>query len=140
MLVEQVDSVHYNQVTGNLMRSYFEAGEMRLNCVDGNVYVANFPLEKDSIVLYQNYTETAKLRMYMRDKRMQRIWAPGSRGSFYVAALTPEEHRRLTGFAWFDYIRPLHKDDLFEWRPKRGGSELKPQVRHKAPVQTLGKQ
>lgn len=140
MLIEQVDSIHFNQVAGNLMRSYFKAGEMRLNCVDGNVYVANFPLEKDSIVLYQNYTETAKLRMHMRDRRLQRIWAPGSRGSFYIAALTPEEHRRLTGFAWFDYIRPLHKDDIYEWRPKRRGSELKPVIRHMAPVQTLGKQ
>lgn len=139
MVVERLDSLHYNQVSGQLMRSYFENGEMRLNCVDGNVYVANFPLEKDSIVVYQNYTETAKLRMYMKDKKLSRIWAPGSSGSFYVAALAPEEKRRLANFSWFDYIRPLDKYDLFQWRPKKSGTELRPSVRRIAPIQNLKK-
>lgn len=137
MLVERLDSIHYNQVAGKLMRSYFERGQVKLNCVDGNVYVVNFPLEKDSTILYQNYTETAKLRMYMKNRRMKRLWAPASKGCFYVAGLAPQERTRLEGFAWFDYIRPVDKYDLFEWRPKHKGSELKPPVRHEAPIQTI---
>ena len=139
LLVEQLDSIHFNQVAGQLMRSYYENGEMKLNCVDGNVYVVNFPLEKDSTIIYQNYTETSKLRMYMKDKKMQRLWAPASTGCFYVAGLAPAERTRLSNFVWFDYIRPLDKDDLFEWRPKKRGTELRPSIRHVAPVQTLKK-
>lgn len=137
LLVEQLDSLHFNQVAGQLMRSYFERGVMKLNCVDGNVYVVNFPLERDSAIVYQNATETAKLRMYMQDGKMKRLWAPGSKGTLYVAGLAPAERTRLSNFAWFDYIRPLNKDDLFEWRPKKKGTELRPSVRHVAPVQTL---
>lgn len=139
MVVERMDSLHYNQVAGQLMRSYFENGETRLNCVDGNVFVVNYPLEKDSTILYQNYLETSKLRMTMENRKMKRLWAPASKGRFYVAGLAPKERTELEGFAWFDYIRPRDKYDLFEWRPKKKGSELKPSVRHIAPVQKLSK-
>ncbi len=137
MLVERLDSVHYNQVAGNLIRAYFYRGEMTLGCVDGNVCVVNFPLEKDSSIIYQNYLETAHLRMTMQNRKLKRMWAPASKGCFYVAGLAPEERTRLSGFAWFDYIRPLHAYDLFEWRPKKKGAELRPSVRHEAPLQTL---
>lgn len=139
LLVEQMDSVHYNQVAGQLMRSYFEQGEMRLNCVDGNVYVINFPLENDSSILYQNYLETSQLRMYMENRKMKRLWAPASQGCFYAVGMAPSERTYLSNFAWFDYIRPRDKYDLFEWRPKKKGTELKPSVRHEAPLQTLPK-
>lgn len=135
IMIEKVDSVHYNQVAALLLRSYFENGDISRNYADGNVYVVNFPLEKDSTVIYQNYTETSKLRMYMEERKLKRLWAPASKGCFYVAGLAPEERTRLSNFAWFDYIRPRDKYDLFEWRPKRKGTELKPSVRHEAPLQ-----
>lgn len=135
IMIEQIDSVHYNQVAAQLLRSYFENGDIKKNYADGNVYVVNFPLEKDSTVIYQNYTETSQLRMYMENRRMKRLWAPASKGCFYVAGLAPKERTRLENFAWFDYIRPRDKHDLFEWRPKKKGTELKPSVRHEAPLQ-----
>lgn len=137
MLVERLDSLHFNQVSGNLMRSYFENGKIKMNCVDGNASVVNYPLERDSAIIYQNATETAKIRMTMKDGKMQRLWAPGSKGTFYVAGLAPQEKTLLPGFAWFDYIRPIDKNDIFEWRPKKKGTELKPSVRHEAPLQRL---
>lgn len=108
-----------------------------MNCVDGNASVVNYPLERDSAIIYQNATETAKIRMTMKDGKMQRLWAPGSKGTFYVAGLAPQEKTLLPGFAWFDYIRPIDKNDIFEWRPKKKGTELKPSVRHEAPLQKL---
>ena len=43
----------------------------------------------------------------------------------------------LDNFAWFDYIRPRNKDDIWEWRPKKEGTSLKPTVRREAPLQRL---
>ena len=139
LMVERLDSIHYNQVAGQLLRSYFKDGKPVLNCVDGNAMVVNFPLERDSAIIYQNATETARLRMTMENGKMKRLWAPGSKGTFYVAGLAPQERTFLPSFAWFDYIRPLNKDDIFEWRPKKKGTQLKPAVRHVAPIQTIGK-
>ena len=45
----------------------------------------------------------------------------------------PPDKYLLEGFAWFDYIRPLNKDDIFNWRPKKAGTELKEQKRREAP-------
>ena len=139
LMVEQVDSTHFNQVAGQLMRAYFEDGNIKENRVDGNVYVVQYPMEKDSVLLYQNYTETTKLRMYMENRRLKRLWSPAAQGSFYPIGMAPPEKSKLENFAWFDYIRPLNKDDVFKWRGKAKGTELKPVVRRKAPLQTLKK-
>lgn len=139
LLVEQVDSVHYNQVTGQVMRSYFEAGDIKENMADGNVYVIYFPFDSDSLLIGLNYTETSQLRMFLEERRLQKIWTPEAVGTFYDISIIPTDKLRLENFAWFDYIRPRDKYDLFEWRPKARGTELKKQVRREAPLQTIGK-
>ena len=139
LMVEQVDSTHFNQVAGQLMRAYFKNGNIKENRVDGNVYVVQYPMEKDSVLLYQNYTETTKLRMYMENRKLKRLWSPAAQGSFYPIGMAPPEKSRLENFAWFDYIRPLNKDDVFNWRGKAKGTELKPTIRREAPMQTLKK-
>lgn len=138
LMVEQVDSTHFNQVSGDLMRSYFDRnGNIKENRVDRNVYVVFYPLEKDSLLLYQNYTETTQLRMFMENRRMKKLWSPSSKGFFYPIGMAPAEQTTLTNFAWFDYVRPLNKDDIFNWRPKKLGTELKPSVRREPPLQKL---
>lgn len=140
LMVEQVDSTHFNQVCGDVMRAYFdEKGDIKENHVDKNVYVVYYPLEKDSLLLYQNYTETSKLRMYMEERRMKRLWSPSAQGYFYPIGMAPKEQTFIPGFAWFDYIRPLSKHDLFEWRPKHADAKLKEKIRRQAPLQQIKK-
>lgn len=137
LVVEQVDSTHFNQVAAQQMRSYFEQGELKENWAIGNVLVVNYPLERDSTILYQNYVETAKARMFMEKRKLQKIWAPASHGYFYPIGLAPAAHTKLPGFAWFDYIRPTSPADIFVWRGKKAGSQLKPTIRRTAPLQNL---
>lgn len=132
------DSALYNQVAGNLMQAYFRAGELYQSRVDGNAMLVNHPMEKDSTFLYQNYCEAAKLRIDIENKRMRRFWAaPLEVGKTYPIGLAPASHSRLPGFAWFDDIRPLSPDDLFEWRGKSKGAQLKEKPRKQAPLQRL---
>lgn len=137
LLVEQVDSLHYNQVSGQEMHSYFKNGEMRENQVVGNVQIIFYPLENDSTVLYHNYTETSKMSMFMQNRKLYKIWAPASQGYFYPIGTAPRERTILENFAWFDYIRPKDKNDLFQWRGKEKGKELKATIRREAPLQKL---
>ena len=137
LLVEQVDSLHFNQVSGHQMRSYFKDGNMHENYVDGNVRVIQYPLEKDSTVLYHLYMETAKLKMTLEERKLQRVITPSATGQFYGVGMAPSEHTQLENFTWFDYVRPLHKEDVFNWRSKRKGTELKSTVRRHAPLQHL---
>ena len=79
----------------------------------------------DSTYIGLNYTETSELRMFMEDRKLSRIWMPKADGTLYPMTQIPPEKKHLPGFAWFDYIRPLNKDDIFDWRPKKGGTQLK---------------
>ena len=137
MSVEKIDDIHYNQVTGHEMHSYFKDGELYLSTSEGNVFVNYYPFDEDSIMVEMNHTETSLLKMFVNKNQVDHIWMPAATGIMYPIPLIPSDALYLQNFAWFDYIRPLDQYDLFEWRPKRAGTELKESVRHSAPRQKL---
>ncbi len=130
---------HYNQVSSKEMMAYFTDGEMRKVESVGNVqtvyYMTN---DNDSSLVGLNYMETDTLRMFMAPGRqLEKMWANKSTGTFYPITQVPPAKYKLPGFVWFDYVRPLNKDDIFEWRGKAKGSELKAVQRHAPPLQQL---
>lgn len=139
--VEQLtgDTIHYNQVQSKEMKSWFEDGKLRLNQAEGNVLTIYYAEDSsDSTLIGLNYLETDTMRMYMTPtRRMDRIWACKHQGTLYPISQIPRDKYRLPEFAWFDYIRPLNKDDIFEWRPKKGGTEIKHEKRREPPRQHL---
>ena len=83
------------------------------------------------------YLETDTLRMYMKDRQLQRIWTPKNSGTMYPMTQIPPSRYKLPNFAWFDYIRPVDKHDIFNWRGKKDGTALKTVTRHAAPLQQI---
>lgn len=61
----------------------------------------------------------------------------GGPGTIYPPISIPEDKRYLAGFAWFDYIRPKDKNDLFEWRGKNEKDILKATEKKTVPLQNL---
>ena len=62
---------------------------------------------------------------------------PKAEGTLYPMTQIPPSQLKLDNFAWFDYIRPVDKDDVFNWRGKTHGSEIRNIVRHEAPLQKI---
>ena len=137
MTIEQIDSVSYNQVSSKEMFCYFKNGVIEHNNAKGNVYVSYFMEEDDGARIGMNYTETPELNVYMKDKKVEKIWMSTSNGVMYPPFAIPEEKRYLNGFAWFDYIRPKSKDDIFDWRSKKKEQELKKSEKKVVPKQKL---
>jgi len=138
--VEQLsDSVHYNQVASRDMYAYFKDGKLRQNWAVANVMVVYYPMDdSDSTLIGLNYTETDTLKMYVSpERKLEKIWMSASTGTLYPMTQTPPEKHRLPTFAWFDYMRPTSKDDIFIWRPKTKGAELKTIRRREAPKRRL---
>lgn len=138
--VEQVDEKgHSNQVSSKRMDAYFVDGAMRRTDAIGNVKSLYYNADsKDSVLTELNYLETDTMRMYLSPQRqLQKIWASKSVGTMYPITQIPPDKRRLPEYEWFDYVRPLDKDDVFNWRGKKGGSELKNIPRREAPLQKL---
>jgi len=135
MMVEQLrerDSIHFNQVSGDMMYSYFRDGEMYQNQVDKNVRLNYYPFDSDSLMMGMvHISECAKMIMHMKDKKMEKIWMPATKGKMYPLDQIPQEDRHLKNFHWLAYLRPLGKDDVLVWREihadarmtrKQGGS------------------
>lgn len=135
--VERIDSIHYNQVAGHSMHSYFKEGEIYLTTAVGNVLLNYYPFDDDSVMIEMNHTETTLMKLFLKDKKVDRVWMPAATGTMYPIPLIPEKELYLENFAWFDYIRPVDKDDIFEWRPKKAGTELKKSIQRTAPKQKL---
>ena len=136
-MVEKLDTLHYNQVAGQEMKFYFKNGELHENQVSGNVLVNYYAFDSDSIMIGMNHLETSLLRLFMEDKKMSEIWAREHTGTFYPVIFVTPDKAFLSNFAWFDYMRPLDETDIFEWRAKAAGTELRQSVRKKVPYQEL---
>ena len=119
----------YNQVSSKEMFAFFLDGEIHEAQAKDNVLVAYYPVDdSDSSYVGLVCMETSDLRMFLAERKLQRIWTPKSEGVMYPMSQIPPDKRFLEGFAWFDYIRPTSKDDIFIWRGKREGTELKPRT------------
>ena len=137
MTIEQLDSVSYNQVASKEMFCYFVNGALEHNEAKGNVYVSYFMDEDDGSRIGLNYTETPELSLFMKDKKVHKIWMSTANGVMYPPFAIPEDKRYLSGFAWFDYIRPKDKDDIFEWRSKKKEQVLQKTEKKVVPKQKL---
>jgi lipopolysaccharide export system protein LptA len=136
--VERVDTMCYNQVTGALMRSFFVKGQMDRTIVEGNVLVNYFPFDEDSLMIGMVHAEGTLLQLFMGKKSVDQIKFIGQvDGSMHPLALIQPNIRYLENFQWFDYVRPVSKEDIFHWRPKKEGTELKITVTHSAPKPKL---
>lgn len=137
MTIEKIDSVSFNQVASKEMFCYFVDGVIEHNNAKGNVYVCYFMEEDDGSRIGMNYTETPDLNLYMENKKVSKIWMSTPTGVMYPPFAIPEERRYLAGFAWFDYIRPKDKDDIFEWKSKKKEQVLKKTEKKVVPKQRL---
>ena len=78
------------------------------------------------------------MRMFISpERKLQRIWMPKATGTLYPMTQIPPGKNKLDVFQWFDYVRPLDKNDVFNWRGKAKGTEIKTIERHAAPLQYL---
>lgn len=138
MSIEQMpDGEHYNQVSSKVMDGYFEEGRIKWGQAVGNVLAIYYPVDdKDSSLVLLNYTETDTMRIFMTpERKLQKIWMPKANGSWYPMNQIPADKFKLPGFAWYDYIRPLNKYDIFRHTVKGDAIRpsnrmVQPQVRH----------
>lgn len=134
---QMADSVHFNQVSSKEMKAFFQKGEIRESHAIDNVLLVYYPIDdSDSTLIGLNYTETPLLKMFLENRQMKKIWLEKPSGVLYPMTQIPPDKYFLPQYAWFDYIRPLNKQDIFNWRPKKAGTELKEQKRLEIPKRT----
>ena len=142
MTVEQTDTLqHYNQLSSNRIDAFFKDGVVRRTDAVANVKTLFYNADdKDSVLTELNYLETDTLRMFLSaERKLERIWVSRCSGTMYPMSQIPPEMLHLPGFVWFDYIRPKNRDDIFVWRGKDKGDELKVIRRREVPLLRLSR-
>ncbi len=124
IMVAEIDTSYYNQVTGKQMTAYFRNNEIYRNDVDGNVQTIYFQREDEesAIVTELVYLESASASFYIEDKEVVGItYRNDVPFEFYPIALIPENQmRRLPNFKWVPELRPT-RENIFDRtiRPSR---------------------
>lgn len=139
LYAEPVDSVDYNQVKGREMKFYFNEGQLHEMEVLGSVEIVFYPIDsKDSTFIGMNTTTAGRFIAYLADGQVDKMYVPKeAKGVFYPMDQRPQAKRFLDNFAWFGNLRPLNKEDIFNWRGKGSDMQLKVIRRENIPLPTL---
>lgn len=139
LLVEQLDTAHFNQISGREIKAYFKNGEIDHADVIGNVLVAYYYQEDESQELTGlNTTQASHLTAYMVDRQMEKLLITNkSNGVFYPILQIPPDKMKLPTFGWFSKLRPLSPFDILIWRGKNSEDKLKKTNRSPVPLPTL---
>ena len=125
------DTACYNQVSSREMFSYFVEGKIRQARAKDNVLIGYYFEEGDTLPIIYNYQETSELRMFLKDQKLESVWTPKTSGTMYPLNQIPADRKHLPGFMWYDYIRPINRYDIFNWRgknDKKGNDEKRKKV------------
>lgn len=125
--IEQKDSLHFNQLKSRDLKIFFENKKVKRVFAEGNVETVAYPEERDGTLNgVHNWLESSYLEIFMTDGAFTKlvVW-PKPVGKATPFHLLTYEQLRLKDFFWYDYIRPLDKDDIFRETKLRSG-DVKP--------------
>lgn len=121
LVVEMVDSIHFNQITGKEIIAFVDSSQIKLVEVNGNAETVYFAREEsDSLILLgANRTESSKVMMHFKNKKIDRVvLTSSSSGVFYPLHVVTDEKTRLEQFFWAENRRPLSREEVFYRFPK----------------------
>ena len=139
LIVEQVDTNQFNQISGREVKAYFVDGNINKTDVEGNVMVVYYYTEEgDSVAFGMNTTECSYLTAFMKDRVVDKLYIKEqSNGVFYPITQVPTGKDKLPNFAWLNKLRPLSKEDIMIWRGKSEEQKLKVTARREVPLPSL---
>lgn len=139
LIVEQVDTNQFNQISGREVKAYFVNGNIDKSDVIGNVLVVYYYTEEgDSVAFGVNTTECSFLTAFMKERQVNRLYIKEqSNGVFYPIEQVPPGKEKLPNFAWLHKLRPLSKYDIMIWRGKSEDQKLKVTTRREVPLPSL---
>jgi hypothetical protein len=117
IMVAEIDTTFYNQVTGKTMTALFKNNEIVRNDVDGNVQTIYFRTESEDspLVTEMTYLESASASFFIENQQLVGItYRNNVPFTMYPLALIPESQPlKLKNFKWVPELRPA-KQDVFD--------------------------
>lgn len=113
-LVQQKDTVHYDQISGKNLICYFDSSRVKQMDMSGNVQIIYYPEESDKTLIGLNQVIGNYMTVWFVDNKMEhlRVW-PDVVGSLTPLPLITEDILYLENFRWMQYLRPTDPMDVF---------------------------
>ncbi len=114
LVVRQIDTLRYDQLTGKEITAYMNNGELSQVDVDGNAETVFYPMEEDGTLLGVNKTVSSFIKMYFKDRTIERaVFTSETTGTMYPLFQLSQDETRLGLFFWAENERPQSKEDIF---------------------------
>lgn len=113
-LVQQHDTIHYDQISGQKLICYFDSSKVKRMDISGSVHTIFYPEEKDHTLIGLNQVIGNYLSIWFKNQKMDHlaIW-PEPVGSLTPLQLVEKSQLYLEKFRWMEYLRPTDPDDVF---------------------------
>ena len=113
-ITSKVDSLRYNQVKGRSLIGYFKDNELYKIDVNGNGESIYYLVDGEEIVGV-NTTRCASIEIFVENGKIIEIYERQSpEGLIDPPSVTPGPDQILSGFNWFDSLRPKKILDIFK--------------------------
>ncbi len=118
-IVQEVDSVSFNQIKGKDMIGYIRGQQLYLVDVNGNGQSIFYPSD-ESGKTGVNKAESSNILIYLKENAISRItFVSSPTGTMNPLTQAVEEDKMLEGFKWRANERPQSKYDLFGGVPTK---------------------
>lgn len=109
----RIDTLHYDQISGNDLVCFFDDGKIREMDMSGNVQIIYYPEEKDKSMIGLNQMVGNYLKVWFKEQKMEKLllW-PNVVGSLTPIQLVTDDILYLDGFRWMAYLRPKSPLDV----------------------------
>ncbi len=116
-LMSEVDSVHFDQVTGTTMTGIFNDNALRRMIAEGNSRTVYFALEENEgvkEVMAVNRADCSRIEVHMRDGQVNTVsFLDRPDAVLYPLDQVPPEELRMLGSEWRAAERPTDRASIF---------------------------
>ncbi len=112
-IASQTDTLRFNQIKGRNMKGYFRDNKMYKIRIDGNGETIYFLADKEGQVGW-NRAKSSSIDIFVDKGKITEIIEYQNPDGILNPPLKEADKQRLSGFNWFDRLRPKNKMDIFE--------------------------
>lgn len=116
LMAEAIEEGFYNQLSGKVMKAYFENQDLKHLDVSGNVQAIFLPQESDSTYNKIFNVESSFLAADFNKRQLEKmkLW-PQTNGTGTPLYLAKKSLYYLPRFKWYGDLRPVSPDDVFNY-------------------------
>jgi lipopolysaccharide export system protein LptA len=112
-IASRIDSVRYNQIKGRNLTGYFSENKLYRILVEGNGESVYYLEDKDNLIGV-THNKSASIDIKVVNGKINEITElQNPDGKLDPPFLNKPDMMRLSGFSWFDQLRPKNNQDIF---------------------------